>query len=252
VGPTGKRFALDRPELRWLIIRRVLERIGHERPILHWVGDVHYAAQSTFEGLLGLHRGAPQLAMMIVATVRSESVETEPRAAALIDASLAAFGGERIDVAPLSPTQTHALLRETLALDDAAVIEAAARSKGNPLFALQLLHAWAMGGHLEMREGRYVVPKASLAVRAATTAELWEGRIRSLHLDLRGAAFAAAALGGDIRRDVLRAELAQLGHDAEHAIGALKRAQILVASGPDRLRWPHGLLQEHLLTQLLL
>jgi hypothetical protein len=28
IGPTGKRFALDRPELRWLVIRRTLERIG--------------------------------------------------------------------------------------------------------------------------------------------------------------------------------------------------------------------------------
>src|SRR5262249_20512979 len=37
LGPSGKRFALDRPELRWLIIRRVLERIGQRRPILLWM-----------------------------------------------------------------------------------------------------------------------------------------------------------------------------------------------------------------------
>src|SRR6185369_4864603 len=34
------------------------------------------------------------------------------------------------------------------------------------------------------------------------------------------------------------------------AIAALKRAQILLASGSDRLRWPHALLQEYLLTRL--
>jgi hypothetical protein len=109
-----------------------------------------------------------------------------------------------------------------------------------------------MGGHLELREGRYYVPKPSLAVRAATTAELWEERVRALAPDLRGAALAAAALGGDIRRDVLRAELATLEIEPEKAIAAMKRAQILLASGSDRLRWPHGLLQEHLLTQLFL
>ncbi|HMY16739.1 MAG TPA: tetratricopeptide repeat protein, partial [Polyangium sp.] len=61
---------------------------------------------------------------------------------------------------------------------------------------------------------------------------------------------AAAALGGDIREDVLRIELTSLGVDAERAIAAMKRAQILLQSGEERLRWPHALLQEHLLSQL--
>src|SRR6185436_13254952 len=65
-------------------------------------------------------------------------------------------------------------------------------------------------------------------------------------------ALAAAALGGDIRRDVLGEQLAFLGIDAERAVAAMKRAQILLASGADRLRWPHALLQEHLLTKLFL
>src|SRR6185436_12659094 len=65
-------------------------------------------------------------------------------------------------------------------------------------------------------------------------------------------ALAAAALGGDIRRDVLGEQLAFLGIDPERAVLAMKRAQILLASGADRLRWPHALLQEHLLTQLFL
>ncbi len=248
-GPSGKRFALDRTELRWLIIRRVLERIGKSRPVLLWIDDLHHAATTTFEGLLTLHRDAPQLGLMIVATIRTEAVLADPRAAALIDGIVAAYRGERVEIGPLSPTQTHALLRETLALDDDAVIEAAARSKGNPLFALQLLHAWAMGGHMELKDGCYVVPRQSLEVRAGTTAELWEERLRPLSAAHRRGATAAAALGGDIRGDVLRALLTSLGVDASAAILAMMRSQILLASG-DRLRWPHALLQEHLLAQI--
>lgn len=251
VGPSGKRFALDRPELRWLIIRRVFERIGHKRPILLWMDDLHHAAQSTIDGLLSIQRDAPHLGLMIVATVRTEAVEANPVAASLIDTAVAGFRAERLDVAPLSPQQTHALLRETLPLDDAAVIEAASRSKGNPLFALQLLHAWAMGGHMELKGGRYSVPRRSLEVRAATTAELWEERLLALPQHLRRSALAAAALGGDIRSDVLRAQLSTLGMDPEAAIYAMKRAQILLATA-DRLRWPHALLQEHLLAQIFL
>lgn len=250
VGPTGKRFALDRPELRWLIIRRVFERIGKQRPILLWMDDIHHASSNTIEGLLTLHRDTPRLGLLVVATARSEAVSADPAATALIHRALRELPSERVEVAPLAPQHTHALLREALPLDDAAVIEAAARSKGNPLFALQLLHAWAGGGHLELRGGRYFVPKESLEVRAGTTGDLWEERLRALPEPLRKGALAAAALGGDIRLDVLRAELAEVGVDPNAAIGAMKRAQILLGSGGDRLRWPHALLQEHLLAQL--
>jgi eukaryotic-like serine/threonine-protein kinase len=250
VGPTGKRFALDRPELRWLIIRRVFERIGKQRPILLWMDDIHHASANTIEGLLALHRDTPRLGLLVVATARSEAVAADPTATALINRALRELPSERLEVTPLTPQHTHALLREALPLDDAAVVEAAARSKGNPLFALQLLHAWAGGGHLELRGGRYFVPKESLEVRAGTTGDLWEERLRALPEPLRKGALAAAALGGDIRLDVLRAELADVGVDPNAAIGAMKRAQILLGSGGDRLRWPHALLQEHLLAQL--
>jgi serine/threonine protein kinase len=251
VGPTGKRFSLDRAELRWLVIRRVLERVGRNRPILLWLDDLHYASQTTFEGLTTMHREAARLGMLVVATVRTEAVEADPLARERLDKLMYEMSGDRIDVAPMSPAQTHALVRETLPLSEEAVLEAAARSKGNPLFALQIVHAWAMGGHLEMREGKYGVQRASLEVRAPTTAELWDERLRALPENLRPAALAAAALGGDIRHDVLRAQIAALGMDPDAAIFAMKRAQILLASG-DRLRWPHALLQEHLLTKLFL
>jgi serine/threonine protein kinase/tetratricopeptide (TPR) repeat protein len=250
VGPSGKRFALDHPELKWLVMRRTLEHIAKEKPILLWMDDIHLAPAATYDNVVRLLREADQLGVFVVATVRSEAVEADPSGQERLERFIQEGRGERMDLAPLDATQTHTLLRETLPLDDTAVIEAAARSKGNPLFALQLLHAWAMGGHLELREGRYYVPKASLAARAGTTADLWEERVAAVPEEFRPAALAASALGGDIRRDVLRAQYDTLGLDPTRAIAVLKRAQILVASGPDRLRWPHALLQEYLLTKL--
>jgi serine/threonine protein kinase len=250
VGPTGKRFALDRPELRWLVVRRVLERIGQDRPILLWMDDLHLAPSTTFEGLLRVFKDSTNLSMLVIATARAESLEADPATADRLERLIQEVSGERLPVPPLEAAHTHALLRETLPLDDAAVLEAAARSKGNPLFALQIVHAWAMGGTLRMREGRYVVPKESLVARPSTTADLWEERLASLPVEHRGAALAASALGGEIRRDVLKTQYDLLGYDAQKAIPALKRAQILLGMGSDRFRWPHALLQEHLLGRL--
>ena len=248
--PTGKRFALDRPELRWLVIRRVFEKIAKHRPVLLWMDDLHHASATTFAGLINLHREAPHVPLFVVGTVRAEAVHGDVEAAARLGRAIEAFRGERIDLrAALVGRGARALLREALPLADEAAEEAAARSKGNPLFALQILHAWAMGGHLTLKDGRYTVPKGSLEVRAATTAELWDERVLSVPAALRRGALAAAALGGDIRADVLRRLLGSLEIDADAALTAMKRAQILLASG-DRLRWPHALLQEHLLARL--
>ncbi len=61
LGPTGKRFVLDRPELRWIVVRRVLERIGRDRPVLLWLDDLHLSSPNTFEMLARLRSDATRL-----------------------------------------------------------------------------------------------------------------------------------------------------------------------------------------------
>lgn len=249
LGPTGKRFQLS-SETRWRVMQRTLEKIARGRPLCLMLDDLHHAAPTTFEGVARLHRESPRLPLFFVGTVRDEALVTDPVAREWVDWLLRELAGDRVILDPLDASQTHALLRGTLPLDESAINEAVQRSKGNPLFALQIVHSWASGGHIELRDGRYTVPEAKLNMRAATTAELWEERLHAIPEDLRRGARAAAALGGDIREDVLRIELGSLGVDADRAIAAMKRAQILLASGEERLRWPHALLQEHLLSQL--
>ncbi len=249
LGPTGKRFQLS-SETRWRVMQRTLEKIARGRPLLINLDDLHHSAPTTFEGVARLHRESPRIPMFLIGTVRDEALVTDPVAREWVEWLLKELGGERFTLDPLDPTQTQALLRGTLPLDESAITEAVQRSKGNPLFALQIVHSWASGGHIELRDGRYMVPEAQLAMRAATTAELWEERLHAIPEDLRRGARAAAALGGDIREDILRIELSALGVDADRAIAAMKRAQILLQSGEERLRWPHALLQEHLLAQL--
>ncbi|MDP9036978.1 MAG: AAA family ATPase, partial [Myxococcota bacterium] len=250
VGPSGKRFVLDRPELRFVVIKKVLERLSNDRPLLLWLDDLHYASPNTFEVLSRLRRDGSALPVLVVATARSETLSTDIDAALRMEAMRADWGGKVLDLKPLATDDTEALLRSSLPLDDAAVKRAVEQSRGNPLFALQLLYAWAGGGYLTLEGGRYGVPEAALHGRPITTAELWDERVRAISTELRLSAYAAAALGDDIRVDVLQTLCASLGMDPRDALVALTRAQILLASGNDRFRWPHALLQEHLLERL--
>lgn len=252
VGPTKKRFALDRPELRWLVMRKTLEYTSNGKPLLIWLDDIHRAPASTFRRLARLKRDLRHIPLFIVATLRDEDVVNNPTARARIDLLVEEFEGERIQIAPMNRVETEALLRETLPLAKSALSLAAERAKGNPLFALQMLHSWAQSGDLVQRaDGLYEASQEALDRPAKTTGELWEERVASLAPQLQPAALAAAALGGDIRRDVLRVLLGSLGLDANRAISAMKRAQLLLPSGTDRLRWTHALLQEHLLQRLV-
>jgi serine/threonine protein kinase/tetratricopeptide (TPR) repeat protein len=249
-GPSGKRFMLDRPELRFVVIKKVLERLSQDRPVLMWLDDVHYASPNTFEVLTRLRRDAGDLPLLVVATARSETLATDLDAALRMEALRAAWSGNVLELKPLATEDTEALLRTALPLHEAAVKRAVEQSRGNPLFALQLLYAWAGGGYLTLEGGCYRVPERALHGRAITTAELWDERVRAIPTELRLSAYAAAALGDDVRGEVHRMLCASLGMDPRDALVALTRAQILLAVGNDQFRWPHALLQEHLLERL--
>ncbi len=251
LGPTKKRFVLDRPELKWLVIRKTLEKTADGKALLFWLDDLHRAPADTFAKLARLKRDLKHVPLLFVATMRNEDVANDPTARARIELLIEEFGGRRMEIEPLDVRETEVLLRETLPLTPNALIAAAKRAKGNPLFALQQLHSWAMSGALTQREdGAYEASEEAINQPAQTTAELWQERLNALPPDLQPAAFAASALGGDIRRDVLRALLTELGLDAARATGAMKRAQLLLLSGAEQLHWPHALLQEYLYQQL--
>lgn len=250
IGPSGIRFTLDTLETRRMVIRHTLRRIGGGRPLLFWLDDLHNAAQTTFEGLLRILRDEPDQRIVMVGTVRSEDVALGTPASERLRELTEAMQGSVIQIEALPAETTMELLRASLPLEESAVQEATRRSRGNPLFALQQLHAWAFGGNLTFKDGKYRVPSDVLAVRPETTAELWDARLLALPEQYRLSAYAAATLGGDIRRGVLHALLGVLGQPADQAILSLQNAEILLPRGPGRLSWPHELLQEHLLLRL--
>jgi serine/threonine protein kinase len=250
IGPSGIRFTLDTLETRRMVIRYTLRKIANKRPLLFWLDDLHNTGPATIDGLLRILEDEPDQRIMMLATARSEEVALGTSAADRLRQLREAMNGTVIEVPPLTPERTVELIRSSIPLDDAAVEEAARRSRGNPLFALQQLHAWALSGHMEFAGSVYRVPPDVLSVRPQTTAELWDTRLSSVPEQHRVAAYAAATLGGDVRRNVLHALLSSLGQPADSAMLSLSNAEVLIPRGPGRYSWPHELLQEHLLMRL--
>ncbi len=250
VGPSGVRFTLDTLELRRLVIQYTIRRIANGRPLLFFFDDLHSAAQTTFDGLLKIHREEQDQRILMLVTVRAEDVQLGTPAAERLRQLREVMDGEVLEVNPMDRETTAALVRASLPLDEEATVEAAKRSRGFPLFALQQLHSWAHGGDLEFVNGTYRVPKDVLAMRPKTTADLWDSRVAAVPRHLRIAAYAVATLGTDVRRDVMVALLNDLKLPAEDAILQLQKAEILLPRGPGRYGWPHALLQEHLFGRL--
>ncbi len=251
VGPSGKRFFLDKAELRWVVIRHVLERVAATgRPLLLWVDDLHLASPNTFAGLTALHRDAKELPLLYLATVRDEALAADPAASRRVKELLEAIPSTTLSVAPLDDEETRALLAASLPLAEDAEATAVMRSHGNPLYALQLVHSWASSGQLSLDGGAYRVPAAALARAAKTTAELFDERMAALPAQLRPAAFAAAALGEVLHAEGLGRMLQSMGLEVRPTLRALQEAQVLLVSRSGRLRWPHALLQEHVLARL--
>jgi eukaryotic-like serine/threonine-protein kinase len=250
VGPSGIRFTLDTLETRRMVIRYTLRRIAGGRPLLFWLDDLHNAGPTTVEGLLRIVSDEPDQRIVMLVTARAEEVALGTPAAERLRQLREAMDGNALEVPPLAPERTMELIRSALPLDDSAVQEAARRSRGNPLFALQQLHAWALAGNMQFKSGVYRVPPEVLTMRPQTTAELWDSRIAAMPEAHRLAAFAAATLGADVRRNVLHALLTSLGQPSDLAMMSLQNAEILIPRGPGRYSWPHELLQEHLSMRL--
>lgn len=250
VGPTGVRFTLDTLDIRRQVVRFALRRIASGRPLLFFLDDLHNAAQTTLEGLVRIHATEPDQRILMVATVRAEDVQIGTSTAERLRRLRERLDGEVVEVEPMDRDSTVELLRASLPLDDDATQEAARRSRGFPLFALQQLHAWAHAGEFSRENGQYRLSPDTLALRPKTTADLWDSRLATLTPGHQQAAYAAATLGLDLRRSVLKAVLRELGLAIDETIVSLQHAEIILPRGPGRYHWAHALLQEHLFRKL--
>lgn len=206
------------PEELFLEVRRLLESLARERPVVLYIDDLHWAQPMLLDLLdhvSDLSRGAPILRLC---TARPELLDDRP-----------SWGGGKLNATatllePLGATDTEALLDE---LADGLDVEARARviaaSEGNPLFLEEMAALAQERGTVEVpptiqallaaRLERLEVRERELLERGSVEGEVFHRLgVRAL-ADERLAAEIELRLAGLVRKELIRPHPSTLNGD---------------------------------------
>ena len=253
---TPGRVRFEKREERFVVWRRHLQQIARRRPVVMILDDVHWGRRSLqFLNHLFEEASPGELALMVVLTARYEELDGHPLTATMVSAFEELPRVDRLEVGPLAEVEHRRLVEELLHLEGDLAQQVCERTRGNPLFAIQLVGDWVERGVLEAGDEGFRLAEGEEAPLPHDIHQLLERRLELLlGPDDRGGpspARQALELGAVLGHEVDRREWQDLCATAGAAIeaGLLARlaAQDLVLLHPDRWSFVHGALRETLL-----
>ncbi len=220
-GALGVTDSTAHPEETFWAIRKLLEAVATEDPLVVVVEDIQWA-EPTFLKLLeylpATIRGVP---VLIIAVTRTELFDARP------DFVAAVPGARRIDLQPLDGAESRALMGHLMGAGDTAaalsdrVFES---SEGNPLFVEELVRMLIDQRDLEQDPSALAMPATIHALLAARLDRLDPGE--------RAIVEAGAVIGRSFGDEAALA-LARGGDrpELEPLLGALVRKQVVEPDG---------------------
>jgi class 3 adenylate cyclase/tetratricopeptide (TPR) repeat protein len=208
------------PEELFLEVRRLLELLASERPVVLYIDDLQWAETMLLDLLdhvVDLSRGAP---MLVLCTARPELLEDRP-----------SWGGGKLNaqtvlLEPLGATESLALLEQLGdGLDADARERIVAASEGNPLFLEEMVSLARESGTVQVpstihallaaRLERLGAEERALLERGAVEGEVFHRLAVKELADERLTGQIDARLAGLVRRELIRPHPAMLqGDDA--------------------------------------
>lgn len=246
---------LANPTERYTVIRRALERIARDRPVIIHLEDVHCGMESLgfVQHLLEAQATHPS-PILIVADVGTDDLAERGPETELIDSLMARRDTELLEIEPLAGESRKALIRELIGLTGPIAHEVEQRTAGNPLFVVQLVEDWITKGILETHlDGLRLRDGAEVALPESVH-NAWSARIERLladRPDSEGHALElAAVLGLSVEKAQWRAacELASIA-PPRRLVASLLEARLVSASdqGPSHgFVFIHAMLRESL------
>lgn len=227
--------------------------IGAARPVVVWLDDVQWGAAAIrlMRTLLGGRASGGAARVLIVATVQREASAERPAERAELERLAGPVHVERLE--PLGEDEHQALVQSVVALEPALARRLAARTAGNPLFAVHLVKDWAERGWLtEGRDGYGLRAGADGAEPPlpASLAATWVARIDRLLAGLSEGASDGLELAAALGQTVDVGEWRTVAGEAatEALLVALIEAG-LAASTPSTFAFAHGMVREAILAR---
>jgi hypothetical protein len=233
-------------EERHALILRSLARAARERPVIVLLDDVAPSADSLAFVRHALRTGAP--AALFVLTARREDLAARDEERALWEGLAASPSATHLWIDALPEAERPAFLEGLLTLSGDVAARVLERTRGNPLFTVELVGDWVRRGLLVAdATGFQVAAGASLALPDDLRA-FWSARVEALlqgRPDAEGRALELAALlGRSVKTSEWLVVCAAAGVDApEGLLDALLRSG-LASSEPGSWVWSHAMLHE--------
>ena len=247
-----------RPHERFGGLTRLITAIGSVQPVILWLDDLQWGADTLrfCQELLARQRWRPA-PLLLVATLRDDALLDRSEESELVQRLLRRPEVVALPVGPLRAGQREDLVKGLLHVDAGLARRLSDRTRGMPLFAVQLLGDLVARGALSRSPGGWKLAEGERIVMPLELSEVWEARLdRLLEGRPRSDAMAleiAAVLGGEVDgaewRDASGAAGLAPSVDLVSALLS-ERLASCPASGPERgWQFVHELLREALLSR---
>ena len=235
---------------RFALVRRLLVRLSHDRPVVLTLDDAHDGLESLeFVRWVLDGSGGPPPPLLVLVTLRDEALPDRPEASAILAELAGRSTVVSLEVGPLGTEHRSRLVRGMLGLDPALAGEVERRTEGNPLFAVQWVSDWLARGllqrgpnGLQLRADAQVEPPRDLR-------EQWTARVDWL-LEVAPPAAArglelAAVLGQEVdARDWEEACAAAGATASADLVDALMDSRLARSLPGDGWSFTHAMLRE--------
>jgi class 3 adenylate cyclase/tetratricopeptide (TPR) repeat protein len=220
--------------------------------------DVQWAAKPTLLLLRHILRSTEPMALLVLATYRSDEVGMMPSVSDVLADICGEDGVEQLSVEGLTEPEAVDFITSAAGHDlDTRGVELARtlrrETNGNPFFIIQILRHLASAGSLVQRDGRwtYSGPLGALAI-PPTLREVVTKRLRRLPPDAYRALQSAAVIGHDFDLAILAAILRWRDDRLLEALERADRAGLVteVAGVDHRFAFSHALIRNAIIDGL--
>ncbi len=252
--PDESGVVFSSPRERYALTARFLKRMNDGRPLLVLLDDAQWGYDSLrFVNYLLTEVDTPPPVLAII-TVRNEALDTRRLEREMLDQLVELPEVRGVDVAPLTEHDHRRLVHALLGLDSNLAEDVVERTRGNPLFAIQLVGDWVDRNILVPdHQGFRVRDDASVRL-PADIQNLLEKRLDEIARRLatddqpRSSIWASMELAAALGREVSHREWHTACRDAGYPlpsrlVEALSLARLVVADA-HQFTFLHGAIRE--------